>query len=168
MMMKIVAVQGDIAEVDVDAVVNPADATSRGIGQKGGKARRPRRLVERAGEEVESEAVARGPVHIGEAMLTTGGRLRCKYVIHAPMGGRSDSLDPEFVKQSTLAALRCAAGSGLRSVAIPALPSGEAATRALVNALKAFDEENGLEEVFIVGQNGEIVSAIKKELGRGN
>ncbi len=166
--MRIVAVQGDIAEVDVDAVVNPADATSRGIGQKGGKARRPRRLVERAGEEVESEAVARGPVHIGEAMLTTGGRLRCKYVIHAPMGGRSDSLDPEFVKQSTLAALRCAAGSGLRSVAIPALPSGGAATRALVNALKAFDEENGLEEVFIVGQNGEIVSAIKKELGRGN
>ena len=53
MMMKIVAVQGDIAEVDVDAVVNPADATSRGIGQKGGKARRPRRLVERAGQEVE-------------------------------------------------------------------------------------------------------------------
>ena len=69
MMMKIVAVQGDIAEVDVDAVVNPADATSRGIGQKGGKARRPRRLSSGLGEEVESEAVARGPVQVGEAML---------------------------------------------------------------------------------------------------
>ena len=44
--MKFVAVRGDIAEVDVDAVVNPAAATSQGIGQSGGKARR---LVERAG-----------------------------------------------------------------------------------------------------------------------
>ena len=167
--MKIVAVRGDIAEVDVDAVVNPANTTLQvGIGQPGGAARPPRRLVERAGREVESEAVARGPVHVGEAMLTTGGRLRCKYVIHAPMGGRSDSLDPEDVKQSTLAALRCAAGSGLRSVAIPALPSDAATTSALVSALKAFDEENGLEEVFIVGRNGEIVSAIKQEIGGGN
>ena len=99
-------------------------------------------------------------------MLTTGGRLRCKYVIHAPMDGRSDSLVPEIVKLSTLAVFRFAAGRGLWSVTIPALPSGEATTRQLVGALETFNEENGLEEVFIIGQNGEIVSAIKKEIRR--
>jgi O-acetyl-ADP-ribose deacetylase (regulator of RNase III) len=166
--MRIVAVRGDIAKVDVDAVVNPADATPHEFGHKSGRPRKPRRLVERAGQEVESEAAARGPVQVGEAMLTTGGRLRCKYVIHAPMGERSEALDPEGVKKSTFAALHCAAVSGLRSVAIPALRSGVGVTRALVNALKDFDEESGLEEVFIVGGNGEIVSAIKREIGSGN
>jgi len=143
--MKIVAVWGDITQVDVDAVVC-AEAGPREIG------RRNDELVRWAGQEVESEAQARGPIHVGEAMLTTGGRLRCKYVIHAPMVETSEALDPEGVKKSTLAALRCAAGGRLRSLAIPALASGEGVTQALISALKDFDEEGGVEEVFIVGR----------------
>ena len=163
--MKIVAVRGDITQLDVDAVVNPAVASSREAGEQNNE------LVERAGLEVEMEATARGPIHVGETMLTTGGRLRCKYVIHAPVGRGSESLDPddpEGVRRSTLAALRCAAGSRLRSVAIPALAAGVGATHALISALRDFEAEGGLEEVFIVGENGEIVSAIKKEIGSGN
>jgi len=144
--MKIVAIWGDITQVDVDAVVNCAEAGPREIGRKNDE------LVRWAGQEVESEAQARGPIHVGEAMLTTGGRLRCKYVIHAPMGETSEALDPEGVKKSTLAALRCAAGSRLRSLAIPALASGEGVTQALISALKDFDEKGGVEEVFIVGE----------------
>jgi O-acetyl-ADP-ribose deacetylase (regulator of RNase III) len=157
--MKIVAVRGDIAQVDVDAVVSPTEAGPR------------HELVERAGREVETEATARGPIQVGEAMLTTGGDLRCKYVIHAPVGQGSEAFDPddpEGVKKSTLAALRCAVGSGLRSLAIPASATGMGATHALISALRDFDAEGGLEEVFIVGENGEIVSAIKKEIGSGN
>jgi O-acetyl-ADP-ribose deacetylase (regulator of RNase III) len=107
--------------------------------------------------------MARGPLRVGEAMLTTGGRLRCKYVIHAPVSDTAMPVDPEGVAMSTRAALRCAAGSRLRTVAIPAFPRGELATRALVKALRDFDED-GLEEVFIVAPNGRIVSAIKKEI----
>jgi O-acetyl-ADP-ribose deacetylase (regulator of RNase III) len=159
--MKIKAVQGDIAKVDVDAVVNPADAGPQPTG-------RSEELVRKAGKEVESEAAARGPIQVGETMLTTGGKLRCKYVIHAPVGETSEALNPEGVKKSTLAALRCAAGSGLRSVAIPAFPLDEKEAHALVSALQDFDEEGGPEEVFIVGKDGEVVSAIKKEIGGGN
>ena len=167
--MKIVAVRGDITQVDVDAVINPGEARSAEMG--GGPARWADGLVARAGLEVESEATARGPIHVGEAMLTTGGRLRCKYVIHAPVGRNAEVLDPddpEGVKRSTLAALRCAAGSRLRSVAIPASAAGVDATLALISALRDFDGESELEEVFIVGENGEIVSAIKKAIGSGN
>ena len=163
--MKIVAVRGDITQVDVDAVVNSAELRTVEAGEQSDT------LVERAGLEVEAEAMAHGPIHVGEAMLTTGGRLRCKYVIHAPAGQgleAPDPEDPEGVKRSTLAALRCAVGGRLRSLAIPAFASGTGATRALISALRDFDAEGGLEEVFIVGENGEIVSAIRKEIGSGN
>ncbi|MFQ5520834.1 MAG: hypothetical protein ACE5FK_05510 [Candidatus Methylomirabilia bacterium] len=48
MKMKIVAVRGDIAKVDVDAVVNPADATPQEFGHKSGRPRRPRSRISRA------------------------------------------------------------------------------------------------------------------------
>ncbi len=100
-------------------------------------------------------------------MLTSGGNLRCRYVIHAPISEASQVRDAETVKISTLAALRCAAGSRLRSVAIPAFPRGEKATHALVSALLDFDREGGLEEIFVVGK-GEVVSAIKRRIGARN
>ncbi len=148
--------QGDITEVDVDAVVNPAESVPKQ------RRRAEDRLVQNAGSEVAAEAAARGPLRVGDAMLTSGGKLRCRYVIHAPVSEASHSRNAEAVKISTLAALRCAAGNRLRSVAIPAFPRGEKATRALVSALTDFDREGGLEEIFIVGK-GEVVSAIKKE-----
>jgi O-acetyl-ADP-ribose deacetylase (regulator of RNase III) len=159
--MKIIAMQGDITEVDVDAVVSPTDPVPTQ------RRRAEDQLVHNAGIEVEAETAARGPLHVGDAMLTSAGKLRCRYVIHAPVGEASHLRDAEAVKISTLAALRCAAGNRLRSVAIPAFPRGEKATQALVSALLAFDREGGLEEIFIVGK-GEVVSAIKRKIGACN
>jgi hypothetical protein len=158
--MKIIAMQGDITQVDVDAVVVPVE-TDQGL-----RRRIEDRLLQHAGNEVEAETAARGPLRVGEAMLTSGGKLRCRYVIQAPVGAKRPS-DAEGVKKSTLAALRCAAGSRLRSVAIPAFPRGEIATGALISALMDFHREGGLEEIFIVGQ-GEIVSAIRREIATEN
>ena len=165
--MKIKTVNGDITQVDVDAVVNPVD------GMKGPRRRIEDKLVQHAGREVEEETAARGPLQVGEAMLTTGGKLQCRYVIHAPIGESAQALDAEGVKKFTTAALRCAAVSQLRSVAIPAFPRGANATRALVSALLDFNREGGegaesrLEEIFIVG-NGKAVSFLKREIGTGN
>src|SRR3972149_9435795 len=69
--MKIVAVWGDITQVDVDAVVC-AEAGPREIG------RRNDELVRQAGQEVESEAQARGPLHVGGGLVTTGGGAPCQ------------------------------------------------------------------------------------------
>jgi O-acetyl-ADP-ribose deacetylase (regulator of RNase III) len=159
--MRIVTLQGDITQVDVDAVFVPVDA------EPGLRRRIEDRLLQHAGNEVEAETAARGPLHVGEAMLTSGGKLRCRYVIQAPVGGAKRPSDVEGVRTSTLAALRCAAGSRLRSVAIPAFPRGEQATGALISALMDFNQEGGLEEIFIVG-HGEIVSAIKRKITSDN
>jgi O-acetyl-ADP-ribose deacetylase (regulator of RNase III) len=158
--MRIITIQGDITQVDVDAVFVPVDAGP------GLRRRVEDRLLQHAGNEVEAETAARGPLRVGEAMLTSGGKLRCRYVIQAPLGAQRPT-DAEGVKMSTLAALRCAAGSRLRSVAIPAFPRGEQATGALVSALMDFNQEGGLEEIFIVGQ-GEIVCAIKRKIASEN
>ena len=156
--MKISAIQGDITQVDVDAIVFPAEE------DKGLRRRIEDRLLERAGAEIEQETVARGPLQVGDAILTAGGNLRCRYVIQAPMTGGKQKTDAEDVKKSTLAALRCAAGNRFRTVAIPAFPRGEQATSALVSALLDFNLEGGLEEIFIVGQ-GEIVGTIRRRIG---
>lgn len=160
--MKIVAVLGDITDVDVDAVISPADAPQEL------RRRIEDRLVHQAGRDVEHETVARGPLQVGEAMLTTGGRLRCRYVIHAPFRAGASVEDPDVVKQSTLAALRVAAGSGLRSVAIPAFPRAENATKALVRAIREFDEEGGLDEVLLVAGNDRVEEEIRKEIAERN
>ena len=158
--MRIISMQGDITQVDVDAVVVPVDA------DPGLRRRIEDRLLEQAGNEVAAETAARGPLQLGDAMLTSGGRLRCRYVIQAPTGSKRPA-DAEGIRMSTLAALRCAAGSRLRSVAIPAFPRGETAMAALVKALMDFDREGGLEEIFVIGQ-GEIVSAIKRRIAPEN
>jgi O-acetyl-ADP-ribose deacetylase (regulator of RNase III) len=158
--MRIVTLQGDITQADVDAVFVPVGA------EPGLRRRIEDKLLEQAGNEVEAETAARGPLNVGEAMLTSGGKLRCRYVIQAPVGAKRHS-DAEGVRTSTLAALRCAAGSRLRSIAIPAFPRGEQATGALISALIDFDQEGGLEEIFIIG-HGEIVSAIKRKITSNN
>jgi len=158
--MKIIAVRGDITEVNVDAVVNPMDAK---------EGRLVRALLDRGGSEVEAEATGHGPIQVGEAIITTGGNLKCKYVIHAPVGEAEKQARPDGVRQSTRAALRCAAGGRLRSVAIAALTEDEGT--ALVTALRDFDREEGpsdLTEVFIVGEDGEVVSSIKRFINTGN
>lgn len=160
--MKIIAIQGDITQVDVDAIVVPAEE------DKGLKRRIEDRLLEHAGTEIEQETVARGPLRVGDTMMTSGGNLRrCRYVIHAPAAEGAKKKDADGVKRSTLAALRCAAGNRLRSVAIPAFPRGEQATGALVSALMDFHQEGGLEEIFIVG-HGEIVGTIRRRIGTDN
>ncbi len=159
--MKIIACQGDITQVDVDAVVLPGE-----FGKKFQR-RIEDRLLQHAGDDVERETAARGPLRVGDAMITSGGQLRCRYVIHAPTNESFEERSAEGVKKSTLAALRCAAGSRLRSVAIPAFPRGEQATGALVSALMDFNQEGGLEEIFIIGK-GEVLGVIKRKIASGN
>src|SRR5207248_11157324 len=69
--------RGDISQARVDAVVNAANNHLwMGAGVAGA-------LKRAGGAEIEREAVAKGPVAIGEAVVTTGGELYAKYVIHA-------------------------------------------------------------------------------------
>ncbi|WP_448575032.1 macro domain-containing protein [Thermomicrobium sp.] len=114
---------GDITAVETEAIVNAANNYLwMGSGVAG--------AIKRAGgEEIEREAVAQGPISVGEAVVTTAGRLPFAAVIHAAAMGYDERgamipATPETVYAATRAALTRCAERSLRSVAFPALGTG--------------------------------------------
>src|SRR5207244_10700466 len=87
--------RGDISQAKVDAVVNAANNhLSMGAGVAGA-------LKRAGGLEIEREAVAKGPVEIGEAVVTCGGALPAEYVIHAEVMGQDLQTDQSTVRKAT-------------------------------------------------------------------
>ena len=128
--MKIELRQGDITnEPDIDAIVNAANTELwLGSGVAGAIARR-------GGPDVEREAVAQGPIRLGEAVATTAGTLPNKFVIHAAAMGyrdedravpkREGSQSSEaIIRDSTINSLTIAEALGCKSIAFPALATG--------------------------------------------
>lgn len=116
--MQIEVVQGDITKMAVDAIVNAANNHFwMGAGVAG--------AIKRAGGvEIEQEAMAKGPAPVGEAIVTSAGRLPAKWVIHAAAMGQDLQTDAQKIRAATLNSLRRAEEIGARSVAFPALGTG--------------------------------------------
>jgi len=110
--------RGDISQAKVDAVVNAANNHLwMGAGVAGA-------LKRAGGAEIEREAVAKGPVAVGEAIVTTGGALHAKYVIHAAVMGQDLRTDQVKIREATKNALAQARELSLSSIAFPALGTG--------------------------------------------
>src|SRR2546430_15087837 len=74
---KIVIRQGDLTEMDTDAIVNAANNDLiLGAGVAGA-------IRRKGGEEIQRECEAIGSIPVGYAAITGGGNLKAKYVIHA-------------------------------------------------------------------------------------
>jgi len=110
--------KGDICDCKTDAIVNAANNHLRMGGGVAGAIKR------RGGEEIEKEAMAKGPIPIGEAVVTGGGRLAARYVIHAAGMGMDLQTDAEKVRLATKNSLRRAEELGLKSIAFPAIGTG--------------------------------------------
>lgn len=124
-MARLVAAHGDITRCAVDAVVNAANAELLIGGGVDGA------IHAAGGPAIHAECrevVARqGPVPTGGAVLTTGGRLPARHVIHAvgPVWtGRDTERDDADLASCYRSSLRLAADHGLRSVAFPAISTG--------------------------------------------
>ncbi|TFF91693.1 hypothetical protein EU546_08280, partial [Candidatus Thorarchaeota archaeon] len=80
---------GDITDLAVDAIVNAANSDLwMGSGVAGA-------IKSKGGVVIEEEALAKGPIRPGEAVLTSAGKLTAKHVIHCagmPPGGRATYL----------------------------------------------------------------------------
>lgn len=103
--------QGDIAELEVDALIVPANESlfmTTPIG---------RAVTLRAGEGVERDAVSQGPIAAGTAIATDGGLLAAPYVIHAVGVGHDLLPDRERLGEALRASLEIAARLGLRRLA---------------------------------------------------
>jgi O-acetyl-ADP-ribose deacetylase (regulator of RNase III) len=158
--------QTDITALDVDAVVNAAnDQLWMGAGVAG--------AIKRAGgDEIEREAMAQGPIPIGEAVVTGAGRLRARHVIHAAAMGQDLTTDASKIARATASALRRADELGLRSIALPALGTGVGGfpltecARVMLDAVRAHLERgSALDEVVFALRSPDAVRAFEAALG---
>ena len=109
---------GDIAAQDVDAVVNAANNQFwMGAGVAGA-------LKARGGTTIESEAMAQGPVEPGECVITSGGRLTARHVIHAAVMGQDLQTSAALIERATRNSLALAEQHQLTSIAFPAFGTG--------------------------------------------
>ena len=118
MSISIEIVKGDISACEADALVNAANNHLwMGAGVAGA-------LKRAGGREIEDEAVKKGPIEIGEAVETTAGALKAKYVIHAAVMGQDLRTDETLIRKATRNSLKCAEELGLESIVFPALGTG--------------------------------------------
>lgn len=111
-------VEGDITEMETDAIVNAANAQLIMGGGVAGAIRK------KGGPAIQEECNKIGGTFVGGAAITTGGNLKAKYVIHAA-GPRMGEGDEDIkLKNATLNSLKVANENGLKSIAFPAISTG--------------------------------------------
>jgi len=156
---KICIVQGDITEMDTDAIVNAANPSLMGGGGVDGAIHRkggPKIL-----EECKRIRVTEYPngLPTGKAVITTGGNLKAKYVIHTvgPIWRGGNHGEPELLAEAYRNSLRLAVSKGLKTIAFPSISTGaygypiEKACRVALTTVKEFlEKEDKLEKVVLV------------------
>jgi O-acetyl-ADP-ribose deacetylase len=143
--------QGDLTEMDTDAIVNAANNDLQHGGGVAGAIRR------KGGDVIQRESNEIGSIPVGGAAITSGGKLKARYVIHAAsmqLGGRTTA---HALKSSTAHSLRIAAEKGLKTIAFPAVGTGiagfpmdECADIMLREAVDHLKRGGSLEKIFFV------------------
>ena len=111
-------VEGDITEMDTDAIVNAANAQLVLGGGVAGAIRR------KGGPEIQEECNKLGGTFVGGAVITTGGRLKVNYVIHAVGPRMGEANADQKLKNATLNSLKLADQNKLKTIAFPAISTG--------------------------------------------
>ena len=113
-------VTGDIAEQDTDAVVTAAHwRLNKGAGTDG-------TIHSKGGPKIYEECQKIGGCPIGDAVITTGGNLKARHVIHAvgPVWRGGDEHEPELLASAYRRSLEVAVENKLRSISIPSISTG--------------------------------------------
>ena len=146
-------VEGDITEETTDAIVNAANSRLAGGGGVDGAIHRA------GGPSIMEECRKIGGCPTGKAVITTGGNLRARYVIHAvgPVYRDGKSREAALLRSAYLACLKIASKQGLKSIAFPSISTGaygfplkEAAYIALETVIEYAKEHEDIELVRFV------------------
>ncbi|HEV2297145.1 MAG TPA: macro domain-containing protein [Candidatus Acidoferrales bacterium] len=148
---RIVLKQGDITEMDVDAIVNAANNDLQlGSGVAGA-------IRRKGGDQIQRECDAIGSIPIGTAAITSGGRLKARHVIHAASMQLGRRTTAQSLRSSTSYSLRIAAQRKLKTIAFPAVGTGvagfpvrECAEIMLEEAAKHLENPASLERIYFV------------------
>lgn len=146
---KIILAQGDITEIDKDAIVNAANAQLQLGGGVAGAIRR------KGGPKIQEECNKIGGTHVGGTVITTGGNLKARYVIHAVGPRMGEGNEDEKLKNATLNSLKLMDENELKTIAFPAISTGifgypiEKCAKIMINTAKEYlSGETQIQEVI--------------------
>ena len=166
---RVVALEGDITEQRVDAIVNAANTSLLGGGGVDGAIHRA------AGPELLAECRTLGGCPTGEARITAGYRLPARWVIHTvgPVWSGGGSGEDDLLAACYRNSLSLAVESGVRTIAFPAISTGvyrfplERATAIAVSEVRRFlAEDTSIERVTFVCHGPQAYGAYTATLGQ--
>ena len=160
-------VEGDITTEETDAIVNAANTRLMGGAGVDGAIHRA------GGPSIMEECKKIGGCPTGQAVITTGGNLKAKYVIHTvgPIYQGGTKGEAELLKSAYLSSLKLASAKELKSIAFPAISTGayayplnEAAHIALKTAIDYLRKHNDIELIRFVLFGRKTYDAFLEEL----
>lgn len=172
---RLVLKQGDITGEETDAIVNAANSSLMGGGGVDG-------AIHRAGgpailEECRKIKGERGPLPPGQAVVTTGGDLKARRVIHTvgPIWSGGEKDEEDTLRNCYWNSLSLAVKEGLRTVAFPSISTGaygypvELASKTALEAVRDFLKEEAASDleaiVFVLFSESDLqvyASALEK------
>ena len=148
---RVILIKGDLTEMDTDAIVNAANNDLQHGGGVAGAIRR------KGGDSIQKESNEIGTIPVGGAAITSGGKLKARYVIHAAsmqLGGQTTA---HALRSSTAHSLRIASEKELKTIAFPAVGTGiagfpmeECAEIMLREVVDHLNRGTSLEKVYFV------------------
>ncbi len=162
--------EGDITKQETEAIVNAANKSLRGGGGVDGAIHRA------GGPKILEECEKIGGCETGEAVITAGGNLKAKYVIHTvgPVYRGGLRNEPGLLENAYQNSLKLASSKGIKSIAFPSISTGaygypldSAAEIALKTAVTYLREHTDIELVRFVlfGHNAyEVYERVLKRL----
>ncbi|XP_067378773.1 uncharacterized protein [Channa argus] len=172
--LQVLVCQGDITKQEADALVN---AANEDLDHCGGVAAA---LSKAGGPEVQEESKAlvkqTGKVAIGDVVVTTGGKLSCRKLLHAvgPVGGNSGGREKLLLEKTVKSALDLAEMMEFNSIAMPCIGSGASGVpvtvcaEAIATVVKEFGSQRGrsLSTIILIDNRGEVVRAMSEACDR--
>ncbi|MEM3897196.1 MAG: macro domain-containing protein [Nitrososphaerota archaeon] len=158
-------VNGDITELEVDAIVNAANSRLKMGGGVAGA------ILRKGGWSIQEECDRIGYCPVGGAVITGAGKLKARYVIHAvgPRMGEGD--EDNKLRSATLSSLKLAEQHRVKSIAFPAISTGvfgfpkeRCAKIMLRAAVEYLQRGSGIERVIFCLYDDETYGIFKKEL----
>lgn len=161
-------VEGDITDLDVEAIVNPANEKLILGGGVAGVIKR------KGGPTVQDECKRIGSTPVGTAVITGAGKMKFKHILHAvgPRMGEGD--EDRKLASAVRASLALADRHGLRSLAVPAISTGNfgfpmdrAARITLTEVHRYLQGGTKLQRVVVVLYDEDAYKVFARELRRG-
>ena len=171
--VKLSIVKGDITKQDTDAIVNAANPSLMGGGGVDG-------AIHRAGgpailAECKEIVSRQGRLPTGRAVITTGGNLPARHVIHTvgPVWYGGSKGEPELLASAYRESLRLAAENNLASISFPSISTGaygypvDKASRVAIEAIVSFlcQGATSIREVMLVLFDSQAFEAYSSALG---